>query len=234
MAVLLSEYPFSEGSGTSSADSSGNGHTLAASGTPWDVGTGHTGNGAHARMTSGDIGPNTNQPSWTVMAWVKVTTAPGAGTFRTIIGGGSPNDFFFEVSGASGSMAVDCYSGSSGEPTSAANLSTGVWFHAACVTAGVAAGQSQIYINGSASGSAGNANTTGVNFGAGTWDFAADPGGTPALSGIVDDVRIFSGALTGAEVAAWMNQPAGTGPPATALPVSVIVQRPSLVRASYY
>lgn len=208
---ILSEYGFPEGSGTTSADQSGNGHTLAASGTPWDVGAGHTGNGAHARMSAGNIGPNVNQPSWTVMAWVKVTTEPGAGTFRSIIGGGSPNDFFFEISGASGSMAVDCYSGSSGEPVSAANLSTGVWFHAACVTSGTAAGQSQIYINGAASGAAGNGNATGVNFGTGTWDFAADAGGSPTLAGIVDDVRIFSGALTGAEITAWMNTPVGGG-----------------------
>jgi hypothetical protein len=192
---LLAEYGFSEGSGTTTADSSGAGHTLTASGSPWTA-SGHTGSGVlgTSGSFSGQIAPNTSQTAWTIMCWIKLNSAPAA--WSTLVVDSSTGSVFFEITGANGSMHVEC----AGIAT-ASNLSTGIWYH-------VAISRTQAFVNGVASGSsgAGSAVNWGVNA---SFVVAGAAGGDDAFPGVIDDLRLFSDTQNAATVTTWMNTPVG-------------------------
>jgi hypothetical protein len=154
------------------------------------------------------MGPNLSQSTWTVMAWVFITTAPGAGVFNAIVVENSTGTFFLEASGANGSISFDSSPGGG----SAASFSINTWYHVAATSAG------QIYINGSASGSAGSG--AAVNFGVGNWT-VCQGSGDGGWAGVIDDVRIFNTVESASSITTWMNTPVGGAP---AKPPSLIMQ----------
>lgn len=197
---LLSEYGFGEGSGTTTADSSGNGLTLTSSGSPWTA-SGHTGSGLLGSSGSfhGRIAPNTSQTAWTIMCWLKFNSAPAA--WSGIVIDGDTGSVYFECTGGNGSIHVEC----AGIAT-ASNLSTGIWYH-------VAISRTQAFVNGVASGSSGAG--AAVNWGANAnFIVAGAAGGDDAFPGVVDDLRLFSDTQNAATVTSWMNTPVGGAAPA--------------------
>lgn len=198
--ALLSEYGFNEGSGTSTADSSGNGYNLTSSGSPW-TSSGHTGNATTG--TGGDFGgrvaPNASQTAWTVMCWAKFTTAPG-GNWYAVVVDADTGSVFFEANGANGSAFFTC----NGVDT-AHNLSAGVWYH-------IAITRTQAYVNGVASGS--STSGSAVNWGPNANFRVGRGAGDADFDGVIDDLRIFSDTLDAATITTWMNTPVGGSAPA--------------------
>lgn len=202
--ALLAEYDFNEGTGTTTVDLSGNGHSLTTSGSGWVSGGRETPYAGKADF-SGIVGPNILQQSWTVMAWVKCTTFPGS--YAAILSNNT--DFYLELwHGSDGRL--ECFSGASGHPQTGDNaIALSTWTHIAVTRS--ADGTSLLFVNG-------NPIITGrgnaVNFGTGTW-YIGGAAGNPSyvFDGAVDGFRTFDEALTANEVQAWMATPWGVTPP---------------------
>jgi len=194
---LLSEYGFNEGTGTSAADSSGNGYNLTSSGSPWTAsgktGAGTTGAGG---AFAGRVAPNTSQTAWTVMCWAKFTTAPG-GNWYVVVVDNDTGTVYFEANGANGSIFFTC----NGVDT-AHSLSTGIWYH-------IAISRTQAFVNGVASGS--STSGSAVNWGPNANFSVGRGGGDSDFDGVIDDLRLFSDTLDAATVTSWMNTPVGGG-----------------------
>jgi alpha-tubulin suppressor-like RCC1 family protein len=215
------QWLFSEGSGTTTADSSGNGHTgTLGSGVTWaapEV-------GAHSIATNGTAtgavtvtGAVVNtSASYTASAWVYLNAIGGANeTFVSINGLASPagttiSGFYLQFQGGTDQFA---YSARASDSTGAtltqalgpANVAAGTWYHIVGVD-NVSAGTIALYVNGSlqattAFTSAWQA-TGNTMIGQGMYSGAA----TDFVTGKIDDVALYSSALTAAQVAA-LNPP---------------------------
>lgn len=210
MAILQAEYAFLEGAGTTSADSSGNGRTLTLPGTITWV-AGYTGGAIATSGTTGSVGGSvvpfaTTPTSWTVLGWVKLT---GATTdYQSMFESVAPlgNSFYVEFNTG---LALDVFVRTTENTAVELNHSTsfvaGVWRHIA-VTFDATTATVNLYVDGvlsqSKSSPPGAVALDGrpLYIGGG----AAQPGQMA-----VDDVRIYDGALTGAEIATALATPAG-------------------------
>lgn len=215
--ALEAEYGFTNG-----ADSSGNGRTLTIVGTP-SVAGGHTGNGAIASPTNrfeGKPGPNSSLTSWSFMAWLKVNSLTPP--YQTILGDG-----VVLYSGINSNGSMDCYPGTGPATSAAGVVSVGTWVHYTAVNN---AGSLQIYVNGVASGSA--ATGAALNFGGTTtYEVGSYGTGTEPIDGIIDDLRVFSHAVTTGEISTYMSTPAG-GAAASATEGPYVPVAAAVVRAS--
>lgn len=194
--TLLSQYGFNEGQGTTSADSSGNAHTLTASGTPWTA-AGKNGPGTRASF-SGTIGPNTSQSSWTVMLWINKRGNPVS--YGNIISK-NPTGFWIEINN---SGQLEYWSEVTNSGLISLALQNNIWYHVA-VTCEAGVG-SKLYINGSLVNS--SASTTAWNFGTDTWTVGSGP--DEPFNGVIDELRVYSGALSAGDIATQMNTAIGT------------------------
>lgn len=201
--TLLAEYSFDEGTGTTTADLTGNGYTLTTSGSGW-VSDGYDSTHSGKADFSGVAGPNVLQQSWTVMAWMKrdgILTTP----YAAILSNNS--SFYFELHRSGDS--IECYAGTSGFPSSGTNIiPINTWVHTAVTRK--TDGTCTIFVDGEpiASG-VGNA----MNFGQGTWFVGGANNPNYVLSGSVDTLRLFDEALTSEEIRSWRATPAGKTPP---------------------
>ncbi|NNC10709.1 DUF4038 domain-containing protein [Planctomonas sp. JC2975] len=211
MAALGAEYGFPESSGSTSADSSGNGNTATiVSGT--FTTSGHTGNGLQTSSAAGATSTpfQASTPFWTLMAWVKFTSF-GSGYSSVIeMPEASNRAFFLE---ASGSGALDTFfrttASSSGEVDYGTTLSTGTWYHLAVAFSSGSGGHGTLtlFVNGASVGTA-DLPTPGAFTSADTFYM----GGSTDQPGsmIVDDARFYPSALVAADVTTAMNTPATT------------------------
>lgn len=193
--ALIAEYGFSEGSGTTTADTSGNGRNLTLyGGSPW--GSGKTGGGVIGDGTTtngfrGSLGTGTTT-TWTVMLWFYRTGSKGA-TGQFVYS----NAFWFEIG------ADDCAAFQASAKSGTIPLNT--WTHIACVSSGTS---QAMYINGTQVATTYSPYNT-LDWGA-TWEIPGQSDDGNPL-GILDDVRFFDTALSAGEIAAWMNSPLGRG-----------------------
>lgn len=208
--ALQSQYGFTAGSGTVSADSSGNGRDLTASNTTtsWDA-AGK--NGAGARVThTGNPGANLSLSAYTVMMWVK-RTGTWTGFAAAFGNDASTTARFYLEADAAASYAVDWFGGVSGQQLNATTpLALDTWIHFACVRE--AGGTARLYVNGIQEAT--NTGANAMNFGINTWGVAATAtltGENSDFVGILDEVRVFDTALTAGEITTQM----GTGVDAT-------------------
>lgn len=207
--ALLSEYGFTEGSGSTAADTSGNSHTLTAanSSTAWNA-SGKNGAGATTKFT-GTVGANSSLTSFTIMFWIKRT-----GTWSGFAGliTKQADNLFFECD-ASNSYIPSCYGGTM-NATAATALSLNTWTHLAYTQTG---GVGTIYINGTASGAT-STGSTAKNFGTGPWYIlpaAGEQAEDSAFVGVMDEARFFDTALSTSQIQAYMYTPVGSSPAAT-------------------
>jgi alpha-L-arabinofuranosidase len=209
-ASLAGYWKFDEGSGTTAADSSGNGHTATLEGNAtW--GSGQI--GSYALQLNGtpgtyaDIsGPviNTTQ-SFTVAAWVNLTSTNGYQTFVSI-DGSQVSGFYFQLRGDSGKFALTRLAGDS---TSSATVvasalsapTTNTWYYLVGVY-DASAQTISLYVDGALQQT--------VSF-TSPWQATGDTvigrgkySGSPVdfVSGRIDDVRIYNGALSSQSVQA--------------------------------
>jgi len=208
----MAAYSFSEGSGTTSADSSGNGHTLTMNTATFT--TGHTGGGI--TNTAATIGASTNlvppTAAITMMAWIQALDLT-ASTSHFAFG------FIDSTSGSGRTIAAiyteradfppnnvlqcdlrinDTLSGVSG---GAMTLNT--WTHCAFTYDGT---NIRVYVNGSlitTSGSLPGTITTADKFNVAGWTTTSQYD----TDVIIDDVRVFNSALSQAQITLAMNTP---------------------------
>jgi alpha-tubulin suppressor-like RCC1 family protein len=217
-------WPFSEGSGTTTADSSGNGHTgTLGTGVTWaapEVGA-HSialpGTAAGAVTITGAV-VNT-AASYTASAWVNLNSIAAGGVYQTFVSisglasptGTTVSGMYLTYDEANDHFALAARASDSGTATITQALSTtaaqvGVWYHLVGVYS-LAAQTLSLYVNGALQAT--TAFTTPWQATGNTMIGQDMYNGTPAdfVGGKIDDVALYSSALTAAQVAA-LNPPA--------------------------
>ncbi|OPZ22003.1 MAG: hypothetical protein BWZ10_00468 [candidate division BRC1 bacterium ADurb.BinA364] len=219
---LLVAYNFESGSGTTVIDRSGNGHNGTVVGAAWSSAEFKNGNFS---MNFGDGGaPATERDhvdlnnldipgsAMTLMAWIKVRTFPRADP-RIISKavGINTNDHLWMISTINAAhnprfrLMTDAAPGVTATLIGTSGVvSTDVWTHIAAVYDGAAM---TVYLNAVQAGTM--AKTGAIVQAPATQVFIGDSPGPEerAFDGYIDDVRIYSRALTLADLQAAMNTP---------------------------
>jgi hypothetical protein len=203
---LHARLSFDEGTGANAADASGNGHAgTLVGGASWA--TGKTGAAASLDGSTGYValpaGLVTDLADFTVAAWVywKATR-----TWERLFDFGTGTGQYMMLTPRAGSgnvrFAVTLNTGVGEQSIEGAGaLPTGRWVHVAVTLAG---GTGTLYVDGVAVGT--NASMVHAPFRLGptsqNWIGRSQYAADPHLNGLVDDFRVYRGALTAAEVAA--------------------------------
>jgi chitodextrinase len=194
---LVAAFSFSEGSGPSSADRTGLGHTLTVGGAAWTP-SGKTGsalsfNGTSARSTVADANDLDLTTGMTLMAWVYPNVTPSG--WRTILHKETDRYYLFAGSDGSGPAGGGTFASGNRNVYGPSALPAATWTHVATTYDGTTV---RLYVGGSLVASVaatGNITTS------------ASPlsiGGTAAygeyFNGRIDDVRIYNRALSATEI----------------------------------
>ncbi|MEK7152438.1 MAG: LamG-like jellyroll fold domain-containing protein, partial [Patescibacteria group bacterium] len=202
---LVAAYNFNQGSGSTLADRTGNGHTGTISGATWNAsgkyGSALSFNGTSNWVTIPDANDLDLTNAMTIEAWVKPNTLTG---WRTIL-----------MKEAPGGMAYSLYSGNNGSRPAfygsvtsdvgvngSGALSTSAWWH---VTGTFNGSSLRIYVNGNLVGTktlSGNIRTT-----TGTLRLGGNSAWGEYFKGLMDDVRVYNRVLSQAEIQTDMNAP---------------------------
>lgn len=214
-------WTINEGSGSSSADTSGNSSSLRlASGAGWTTGRNGTSalnlNGSATSFAYADcVGSGCanrvveTSESHTVAAWVKLNTLVGAQTFAAV-DGTNISPFYLQL--IDGRFA---FAQRTADSTAAALVQVngltpvvGTWYHVVGVY-NKEGGTIALYVNGTLQGTA-TAGSSWTAFGSATvgrakWNGAA----VDFVNGAIDDARFYGRALSGAEISALATTAAG-------------------------
>jgi hypothetical protein len=205
-AGLVAYYEFDETSGTTAADSSGNGHTATMSGATFTAGlqgNAATMNGSN-RYVSLPNGIVNGLTSFSISTWVVLNSAQ-AWVRIFDFGTGTNTYMFLTPNETTGKLrfAITTSGSATGneERLDGPTLPTGSWQHVAVTLTGSTA---TLYVNGAqaAQNTAITLNPTSLGNTTQDWlgrsEFAVDP----YYNGEIDDFRIYSRALSAAEVQA--------------------------------
>ena len=199
-------WKFDEGAGTKAADSSGNGNTGTLSYGAAFV-TGKIGSAVNIDGSSGFVagaGPGTGFPvgsaARTIAAWIKM--APAAGTDRAVLhygtdGGSGPGNYHLAIDG--NGLVVIGNGWGFGIVSSKARVDDNTWHHLAAVYEGSATNTARIYIDGvqQTSGTLATVPNTGTGS---PWRIGMFLNGRGSFPGLLDEVKLYSGALTASQV----------------------------------
>ncbi|WP_367870297.1 LamG-like jellyroll fold domain-containing protein [Luteolibacter sp. Populi] len=219
---LKSWWRLNESSGTTAADSSGYARTGAVSGASWA--TGKEGNalqfdGVNDGVAAGTAAALTGTTNFTLGAWVKVNPGAPLGTIiqqREPGGSGYIGEYMLNVN-AAGTVNFFIY-GSGGyqvDLTTTTTVNDSQWHYIAAVRNGTSG---SIYIDGvqaaTATGTVQSLSALGVTVG---YDYRDS---NKYFTGLIDDVRMYSRALSGSELlsihdplalpAGWTKQDIGS------------------------
>ena len=199
---LRAAYALDEGSGSTAGDSSGNGQNGTISGATWVAGRygqalNFTGSNV---VTLGDVDLT---GSFTVMGWLQ-TRSLYSGTCGAFIM--KARDYGFEL--CSGVMRAQLGSGTAFIATATQTWTSAdlnVWKHVAMTYDGSTL---RLYVNGVlASSAAGTHGTNNNPLVLGQWSL-----GTEYWNGLIDEVRVYTRALTAGEIQTDQTTPIGGGP----------------------
>ncbi len=222
LASLEAAYGFDEGAGTTAADASGNSHTgLLVSGPQWTTAGKYGsalafdgGNANHVRVDT--LALPTGDFTWS--AWVK---ASGFTDYNNILGGYSNGDAEIELSTHTNGAIRVWFDGAGPVITTAPVLGTNTWHHVALrregslLTLVIDGAQLPSTFTDGSSLSFNCPFLIGIDV-----DGPGCSGGlNNSLSGVIDEVRVYSRALSLSEIQDDMNTPVGGAPPDTAPPV---------------
>jgi hypothetical protein len=230
--TLVTAYDFDEAGGDVAVDSSptGNDGQLSAAGVTRVAGV--SGGALSFDGVSGKVTAQLDLDQWlgrngSLAVWIK-TTAAGNNTFFNAPGvtgveqAGGPNDIFWGWIDATGHIAIQSDNGAPAKSVVAIN--DGSWHHVA-FTRNQTTGQVRTYVDGVLSAQATDdslfRSTPFFDIGS-----IGDTGGTPTFfNGELDQLRIYRGVLSDAEVAGLANRtevaPTPPGPRAQLGPVTV-------------
>ncbi len=192
---LLAAYSFNQGSGGTALDASGNGNHGTILGATWTslgkYGNVLSFNGVDARVRASNV---TLGAAFTIMAWVY---NPTNAAYETIVTVETNRDFYLS------NGVISFYDGLA-ERLFGSAISTNVWHHVAIVSDGSTL---RVYLDGAPSGTP-QAVSLGSVTGAlqvGAWMLGSD--NYDFFGGRIDEVRVYTRALTQAEVQADMKTP---------------------------
>lgn len=236
--TLVTAYNFDEAGGDTAVDSSptGNDGTLSATGVTRVAGI--SGGALEFDGVSGKVTAAKDLGQWlgrngSLAVWIK-TTAAGNNTFFLAPGvtgveqAGGNNDIFWGWIDAAGRIGIQVGNGPAAKST--APINDGQWHHVA-FTRNQTTGEIRTYVDGAL-----DATATGDSLFKSTPFFdigsVGDTGGTPTFfNGDLDQLRVYRGVLSDAEVAGLANQtevtPTAPGPRAELGPVTVAPSRVS-------
>jgi hypothetical protein len=201
---LIAFYRFDETSGTSAADSSGNNHTATlAGGATFGAGLQNnavtlSGNNQYVSLPTGIV---SGLSTFTITAWVKLAMSP---QWNRIFDFGSDTTTYMFLTPNSGStlrFSITTGGANAEEQINATSLTTGTWQHIALTLSG---GMGVLYVQGA---QVAQSTTLTLNPGSlgstmhnwlGRSQYSADA----YLNGQLDNVRIYSRALSPADVQA--------------------------------
>ena len=210
-AALLGHWRFDETSGTTAADSSGNGNNGTTSGSPTWVagkfGNGLNFDGVDDVVNSGSGSTLDDLPAMTLAVWIKADTI-GEGGFGRILqkGTGGAGGWRFLLRGTNQIEFTVDHATTDLQRVSATNaFSTGVWHHVVMTWSGSqTATDIKIYVDGVETSYATTTNGSGsrVSESAANFYIGNESGTTRTFDGVLDDVRVYDGVLGASEVLA--------------------------------
>jgi hypothetical protein len=204
---LVAAYAFSEGSGSTVADASGNGNTGTISNATWTTagkyGNALVFNGTNALVTVNDAASLHLTTAMTLEAWVKPSVVNSA--WRDVIYKGNDNYFLEATSDEGGVPGAGATLGSSDVVTFGTSvLGTNAWAHLAMTYDGTAL---LLYVNGvlvSSLPQTGNIATS-----ANPLQIGGDSIFGQYFNGTIDEIRVYNTTLTQAQIQSDMNTPVG-------------------------
>lgn len=209
--TLLAAYAFDEGTGTTAADATGNGHTLTLSSASW-TSSGHT-NSAITNTASSSVGASGTVPAVTtaavtLMAWVKPLDLTSGSTHfacGVVESNGNSDIVLWTQRGDFGtSNVLQANVRISGNLTACngSALTVGTWYHVAVTYDG---SNIRLYLNGSLVTTV--ANTGSLSLGTTLYVAGANASAAVDTDVVVDDVRYYSEVLDATAVTTAMNTP---------------------------
>ncbi|HEX7055909.1 MAG TPA: LamG domain-containing protein, partial [Bacilli bacterium] len=204
---VIAAYLFDETSGTTAADASGNGNqAVLHGGTTWVSGKngnalGLNGTDAYASLPSGIV---SDIDDFTIAAWVKVDTS--SNWARIFDFGTGTNTYMFltpKAAGAGLRFAITTNSNGAEQQLNAAALPTGVWKHVAVTLQG---STGRLYVDGVQVATNPNMTLKPSSLGSTNLNYIGkSQWADPYFHGSIDEFKIYSRALTAAEVAELAN-----------------------------
>ena len=207
---LVAAYGFDEGSGTTTADRSGNGNTGTVSNTTWagasagKFGNALSFNGTNAWVTVASSSSLALTTGMTAEAWVNPTALGNA--WRTVLlkeqTGNMVYDLYANGSGGTKVPSSEVYVGGAKMVSAASALAAGTWTHLAATFDGATL---RIYVNGT------QASQLAVSGSIATSTGVLRIGGNSIwgeyFSGLIDEVRVYNRALSAGEIGQDMTTP---------------------------
>ena len=216
---LVGWWKLDDGSGTTAADSSGDGNTGTLGGSPLPTWTNGKLDGALSFNGSQTVGVPDNAAldlsgPWTVSGWIELSAMPASGYLGPVLkksNGAAFNYLLAYNNGAyfAGTGWVILYYDASNHLQSTSYGTTAVlnqWYFLAGVWDGTTL---SLYLNGGLVGSSTPSASPNGSSGGGLTIAA---GVSNSLTGMLDDVRIYNRALSATDVAALYNERACTSP----------------------
>ena len=202
---LVAAFNFDEGAGTQLTDLTGGGNTGTAANTTWSA-AGHSGsalsfNGSSSMVTIADAPSLRLTTAMTMEAWVR----PSAGTgWRTVILKERPAGLAYALYSANGASRPGAWITSGGDYSASgtAAVSTTAWTHLAVTYDGAAL---RLYVNGVLVKT--TSNVPNIVSSTGVLRIGGNSVWGEYFAGLIDDVRVYSRALSAAEIVSDMNNP---------------------------
>jgi chitodextrinase len=214
---LVAAYGFSEGSGTTTLDASGNGNVATISGATWAAsgkyGSALVFNGTSALVTINNSASLQLTTGMTLEAWVNPSVVNTA--WRDVIYKANDNYYLEGTSSSGGAPA----GGGTFSPTpifGTAALAANTWTHLALTYDGATL---KLYVNGTQVAS--KAQTGAIATSTNPLQIGGDSLYGQFFQGMIDEVRIYKVALTAAQVQADMNTPIAPDTQAPTAPASL-------------
>ncbi len=209
-AVLVAAYPFDEGAGTTVTDYSGMGNHGTTAGATWSASGKFGGalsfNGTGALVTIPDAASLDLTSGMTLEAWVKATTVSSA--WRDVIYKGNDRYYLEGTSSNGGRPAAGATVGTSNlEAYGTAALAANTWTHLAATYDGATM---RLYVNGTLVSSTARTGTIATS--TNPVQIGGDSFYGQYFVGLIDEVRIYDGALTATQIQTDMNTPVSATP----------------------
>lgn len=214
---LVGYWKMDEGTGTTTADSSGNGNTGTLTNSPtWTI-IGRDAdalvfNGSNSQLVGmGDPAALRLSGSWTISAWVNLLSLPGSGNVVVLAGkDGSSGNTNYQIDADNGQIAAGlgwivsfntAAGGANHYAKYVTSISTGTWYHVAGVYDSTAHTLT-LYLNGTSVATSSVTGFSPNSTSGGNMDIGAEGSGSGQFntSGTLDDVRVYNRALTAQEV----------------------------------